>query len=76
MNTIAYIFQNYSVTQVTNFAKILASILLMFQIDVNEGDLTQFLLAIFVIGSSVISVVNRYAKGDLKILGSRRKPLV
>lgn len=67
---------NFSVTQTTNFVALagaLVVILQIFGIEIDQGQLAELLGACAVIIAAVISLINRYKKGDITLAGARKK---
>jgi len=65
----------FSTTQASNLASLAGAVAVLASIfgkNVDADQLTQVMGAVVVIVSAVVSFVNRYKKGDLTVLGSRK----
>jgi len=67
--------KNYSVTQATNFVSLAGAIVVIlkiFNVEIDAGQLAELLGAGAVIVATVISLINRYKKGDITLAGARK----
>jgi len=67
--------QTYSVTQGSNLAAIIGVIMLLLnlaKVNVSQDEIQTLIGGILAVAGIVISFINRYKKGDLKLSGVRK----
>ena len=67
--------QNFSQTQIANFSTLAALLVMIFArfgVSASVEDITFILGAIWAIGSTIYNYYQRWAKGDLNLLGGRK----
>lgn len=67
---------NFSVTQATNFVSLAGAIVIiakMFDVQLDANQIAELLGAVAIIVATIVSLINRYKKGDITIAGARKK---
>ena len=63
----------FSVTQIGVYASAIGAILTFFHVNISTPEIQQALEAVLTIGGLVVAWYGRYRKGDLTIVGTRKK---
>jgi hypothetical protein len=67
--------QDYSVTQAANIGAFIGVIMLIlnfFKINITQDEVQALLGAAITIGSIIVSFINRYRKGDIRLSGFKK----
>ncbi len=67
--------QDYSVTQAANIGAFVGMIMLLlnyFKINITQEEVQTLLGAAITLGSIIVSFINRYRKGDIKLSGVKK----